>query len=121
VTVGVADWLIGRVMTPGDVVVPSTPWTKKGRWPDAAFGFGGKAWSMGASQWPVLKPYRHLTDLVKVDAATPLSHRATTGFLSRVDRSKLKFDEAFVQDLRDHRQVMDAPAVVPKSKPSRKR
>jgi DNA (cytosine-5)-methyltransferase 1 len=118
VTVGVADWLIGRLLTPGEVVINSHTWSGKGRWPEAAFGQDGKVWSFDASQWPMAVPYQHLKDVVDGGRAMALSHRATAGFLERVSRSKLNFDPDFVADLRKHLSVMDVPAVAPQSKAS---
>lgn len=115
VTVGVADWLVGRLLNPGNVVVEGTAWSKDRRWPDAAYGHAGKVWNMAASQWPVVRPYRHLTSVVDVGTAAPLSHRATAGFLARVGRSKLKFDPEFVADLKSHLAAMDVPAAIPQT------
>ncbi|MSP76405.1 MAG: DNA (cytosine-5-)-methyltransferase [Rhodospirillaceae bacterium] len=107
VTVGVADWLVGRLVKPGPVVVKSSPWSRLGRWPEAAFGYDGKAWQFEASYWPVKRRYRHLADVVRLDKAAPLSLRATAGFLERTGRSKLRFDEAFLADLRRHVSAME--------------
>lgn len=107
VTVGVSTWLVNRLEEPGEVVVESRPWTKKGRWPNAAYGAAGKAWEFEASCFPVANRYKHLTDIVRTDVALPLSYRATSGFLSRVLRSSLKFDLNFVEDLRKHMAAME--------------
>ena len=121
VTTGVADWMVGRLLDPGDVIVKSSKWARVGRWPDAAYGHGGKVWNCEASQWPISRPYRHLTDVVDVAAADPLSHRATAGFLERVDRSKLKFDREFITDLRGHLTAMDVPASAPQTRSARRK
>ena len=102
VTVGVADWLVGRLYEPGKVAIESRTWEKTGRWPDAAYGEAGKVWAFNASHWPVRKQYRHLSSLVNFTQATPLSYRATAGFLERASRSKLKFDPDFISDLQAH-------------------
>jgi DNA (cytosine-5)-methyltransferase 1 len=107
VTVGVADWLVGRLREPGPVVVKCSPWSRLGRWPDAAFGYDGKVWRFEASHWPIKRRYRHLADVVRLDDAAPLSFRAAAGFLERAGRSRLRFDEAFLADLRRHVSEME--------------
>ncbi|MFW5833900.1 MAG: DNA cytosine methyltransferase, partial [Pseudomonadota bacterium] len=61
VTVGVADWLAGRLYAPGTVILPSLPHRGGPPWPDAAHGEGGRIWRVDASPWPERRPYRHLT------------------------------------------------------------
>lgn len=102
VTVGVSDWLVGRLFDPGDVVVESAPLKVGSRWPDAAYGEAGKIWQVKASHWPVRQTYRHLTDMLTVKNLSPLSHRAATGFLERALRSKLRFDPLFLADVESH-------------------
>jgi DNA (cytosine-5)-methyltransferase 1 len=116
VTVGVADWLAGRLLKPGDVVVKSEAWSGKGKWPEAAYGDKGKVWSFSASQWPKPQPYQHITDIVDTSSAMPLSHRATAGFLERVSRSTLRFQPEFVSDLKKHLKLMDLPASAPQTR-----
>ncbi len=101
VTVGVADWLVSRLMNPADVVVPSKRW-EGSKWPDAAYGHRGSVWEFQASHWPMAAPYHHLTEIVDVKTAPALSPRATSGFLDRVSRSTLRFDPDFVADLWRH-------------------
>lgn len=112
VTVGVAGWLASRLLMPGDVVVPSKTWDGLGKWPNAAYGSAGKVWSYEASQWPLQGEYKHLTEVVNTDEATPLSHRATAGFLERVSRSTLRFDPEFIADLHSHLSAMKPPSEV---------
>jgi DNA (cytosine-5)-methyltransferase 1 len=52
--------------------------------------------------WPVAQPYKHLLDVMNPDTAFPLSARATAGFLSRTERSSLRFDPDFLVALKDH-------------------
>jgi hypothetical protein len=59
--------------------------------------------------------------VVDVAAAVPLSHRATAGFLERVDRSKLKFDKEFITDLKGHLTAMDLPASAPQTRSAARR
>jgi DNA (cytosine-5)-methyltransferase 1 len=102
VTVGVSDWLVGRLYKPGAVSIQSRALEVGIKWPDAAFGFRGRVWSFDASHWPVAKPRQSLTQMMTEATAKPLSARATQGFLDRVRRSKLRFEARFLDDLREH-------------------
>jgi DNA (cytosine-5)-methyltransferase 1 len=55
--------------------------------------------------WPVRLPYRHLLETVAHEPAQPLSHRAASGFYSRMLRSGLRFDETFKADVAEHVRV----------------
>lgn len=102
VTVGVARWLVERLLSPGEVVIPQRRLPSIRRWPEAAYGASGQVWEFRASHWPLRREYQHLLDLLTHDQLTPLSQRAAAGFLSRVKRSALRFDADFVADLERH-------------------
>jgi DNA (cytosine-5)-methyltransferase 1 len=101
VTVGVAEWLGERLGSPGEYDGSGDTQLGSGdRWPTAAWGSAGERWRSPLSKWPRHGPYRHLTDLLDLQAATPLSHRAAAGFLERMGRAKLVFDESFKLDVK---------------------
>ena len=102
VTVGVSSWVGSRLRDPGDPVLDGRPVRAGDRWPTAAYGANGKVWAVDVSMWPTHEPYTHLHDLVDLDAAAPLSLRATSGFLSRANRSNLRFADGFLSDLAEH-------------------
>ena len=102
VSVGVSEWLVGRLYEPGSMVVESRKLKEVSRWPSAAFGQGGEVWEVQASWWPVRMKYQHLTDFLTAGSLSPLSVRATAGFLERTGRSSLTFDPRFLKALRDH-------------------
>lgn len=102
VSVGVSEWLVGRLYEPSSMVLDSRKLKQITRWPSAAFGHGGEVWEVQASCWPVRMQYQHLTDLLADGGLSPLSVRATAGFLERAGRSSLAFDSKFVKALRDH-------------------
>lgn len=106
VTVGVAQWLVERLLSPGEVVVPHRRLPCVSRWPESAYGASGQVWEFRASHWPLRREYRHLLDLLTHIQLTPLSHRASAGFFSRVKRSALRFDADFVADLECHLGLM---------------
>lgn len=82
VTVGVSEWVARRLCNPGEPILDGREMRTGDRWPKAAFGANGKVWAVDVSMWPVHEPYLHLHDLVDLDAAEPLSARASAGFLS---------------------------------------
>jgi DNA (cytosine-5)-methyltransferase 1 len=101
VTVGVAAWLGERLGRPGDHDTSrDTRLEPSDRWPTAAWGSAGERWASPLSKWPRRAHYQHLTELLDVQAATPLSHRAAAGFFERMGRAKLVFDESFKLDVK---------------------
>lgn len=111
VTVDVAAWLGSRLALPGDPIREGRPFDKQ-RWPTAAWGGQGRAWASPLSMWPVRRPYAHLLDLMNREHAVPLSPRATAGFLSRAERSTLRFDPEFLVALKEHLRVHSANVAV---------
>lgn len=107
VTVGVAEWLGGRLATPGEPILEGQSIDKL-RWPTAAWGGKGKAWASPLSMWPTNQPYLHLLDVVDPERAVPLSVRAASGFLSRAERSTLRFDPDFLVAIKEHIRVCTA-------------
>jgi DNA (cytosine-5)-methyltransferase 1 len=112
VTVGVAGWLGRRLAVPGSYDDSDAVRLKDGqRWPTAAWGTSDGRWSSQLSMWPEVHPYTHLRQLLHRDHLTPLSYRATAGFLERTQRAKLRFDPDFILDLKRH---VEAVAPLPK-------
>lgn len=103
VSVPVAQWVGERLLEPvrydasGDSALTSS------RWPAAAWGRKGEVRCADWSPWPVHHEYRHLADFL-IDDPTPLSKRATAGFLERTQRpeTRLRFPEGFLEDVARH-------------------
>ncbi|MFJ6152182.1 DNA cytosine methyltransferase [Micromonospora profundi] len=102
VTVGVAQWAAERIVSPGVFDRPSTEWARKGAWPTAAWGEGEKVWTVDVSEFPRLAPYTHLRELLDVDKARPLSHRAASGFWRRLQEGNLGRYPGFRADIAEH-------------------
>ena len=103
VTVRVAEW-VGDSLARGGLPFAgdcSTLDRSKG-WPSAAFGSHGAAFAVATSPWPEQRTYEHLLDAVDIQTAIPLSNRATSGFLRRLDESGLTADPHFHADLDRH-------------------
>lgn len=107
VTVGAAQWLGRRLAEPGEYRSDDDAPADGGRWPDAAWGDGERVWRARVSHWPEHAAYTHLTDVVDVDDAEPLSYRGVRGFLHRMGRSTLRFDPAFRADVEAHAEHID--------------
>ena len=71
------------------------------KWPDAAWGIDGERAGCRVSDWPVAQPQEHLATFLK-HQPTPLSFRATSGFWNRLQKSCLRYDEAFGRALVAH-------------------
>lgn len=102
VTVGVAEWAAERIANPGTFDLTSNEWAGKGAWPTAAWGDGNKIWTVDASEFPRLSPYTHLRDLLDVEKARPLSHRAATGFWRRLREGNLGRHPGFRTHVAEH-------------------
>ncbi len=102
VTVGVSEWVAGRLRSPGSFDAEVRELDDSAPWPKAAYGANGKRWAVEASMWPTLKPYQHLRALVDLRTANPLSERAAAGFHERAMRSSLRFDPRFLDDVASH-------------------
>jgi DNA (cytosine-5)-methyltransferase 1 len=76
------------------------------KWPTAAWGGKGRRWLVPVSMWPQVQSYEHLLDALDLDCLTPLSWKAAQGFRIRMERSRLRFDEAFKLAIKEHEEVM---------------
>jgi DNA (cytosine-5)-methyltransferase 1 len=79
-------------------------------WPKAAWGEGGRVWRADLSAWPTRASYRHLTDFLEYDVS-PLSARATEGFLKRATESSLNFVPGFLDDVAAHLEAVRGDAL----------
>lgn len=108
VTVGVAQWVGGRLGNPGTAQAEYRPWEFiRGGWPKAAWGEGGSVWvAPELSEFPIHQPYSHLEDVVDWEAADVLSHRASAGFWNRLQQGNLGRHPGFRDDVLGHIDVM---------------
>lgn len=106
VTTRVAEWVAGRIAAPGDPVVDLDGPAVMHRWPTAAWGESGTAHVVAVSEFPALAPYEHLSSVVDLNAAPPLSARAINGFQNRLSQGNLGRHEGFREDVARYREVM---------------
>ena len=96
-----AKWVGSRLINPGKYMNgQSAPWTG-GIWPNAAWGKKGKIYKMSVSEWPANENFIGLGHFLKFDPS-PLSLRATAGFLKRARSSKLRFAPQFLDAVEEH-------------------
>lgn len=109
VTSGVGE-LVGRMLLdePTSAPVPGSVLDRTQRWPPAGWGSAAGAWTSAAGPWPERREPVHLSQVVDAASSTPLSHRATTGFLKRLDERGRQVDARFYADLEEHQQAMRA-------------
>lgn len=104
VTVGVAQWVAGRLKSPGKALPEYELWeSQAGAWPTSAWGSDGKIYRVpGLSEFPIHVHYQHLAEIVDWDNVDILSHRAASGFHSRLQRGNLGRHPGFRGDIEDH-------------------
>lgn len=82
-------------------ITPDSPLPSSGPWPSAGYGGQHGAWSSLTTTIPITAA--PLENFVLPASATPLSHRATAGFLSRLEESgRARSDDAFYLTLEEH-------------------
>jgi DNA (cytosine-5)-methyltransferase 1 len=108
VSVPLSKWLGRRLSSTNSYKGKFDPEALNGAsWPDAAWGIPrGDRHRALVSAWPVQHGYQHLAPFL-THHLTPLSVRATGGFLSRILASTLRVDENFVRDLEHHIECHD--------------
>lgn len=109
VSVPTAQWLGERLATCASRYNPEDdrPLARHERWPAAAWGYGDRAFRSHRSAWPVRWPQPPLADFLQ-HPTTPLSARATQGFLARAIASPLRMEPRFLEAVRKHLQAMQA-------------
>lgn len=107
VTVPVAAWLGDRLKKPGTYCLErDQSWpTKAGSFPSAARYDGNSRHFVSIGKFPVWRPRAPLHEFLK-HQGTPLSVRATAGFLSRAEASTLRFAPGFLDTIRCHLERM---------------
>jgi DNA (cytosine-5)-methyltransferase 1 len=108
VSVPVAEWVGEELANPKDFDASSYVEIKSNeKWPEAAWGYSGKRYKVQATMWPKAKKHPSILEFLNSEL-TPLSERATKGFLSRVKRSSLNEanNPEFQETIRTHLSAM---------------
>lgn len=102
VSVPAATWIGKRLRKPGRLLdFDIRPLEHSRRWPAAAFNVGTGRMAVAASEWPLKRVAPSLEDFLKHEP-TPLSARATGGFLGRAREAKLRFPKGFLAAVESH-------------------
>lgn len=99
VTTRVAEWVACRIKEPGEPVTDLYGTDVVRRWPTAAWGEAGKAFAVNISEFPVHESYEHLSSVVDLNEAAPLSARAIAGFQRRLLQGNLGRFDGFRADV----------------------
>lgn len=102
VSTPVAQWVGRRLSVPGNYdTARDVPLSRKQRWPRAARFDGSKRHAVEINAFPEWRQRQALLAFLRYPGK-PLSARATRGFLSRTERSSLRFVPEFLERLRLH-------------------
>ena len=102
VSVPFAAWIAKRLQSTCDYRSNDEAHVGGTPWPAAGWGFEGRRGRSPVSEWPVSEPQLHLSSFISRPLKL-LSRKATAGFLSRLERSTLHYEEGFRLDL--HHQI----------------
>jgi DNA (cytosine-5)-methyltransferase 1 len=102
VCVGVAQWIGRRLIAPGSYDGTHDGELRDGApWPRAAWNLGDGRRVADVSAWPVRTTAVAIADFLKYPM-TPLSTKATAGFLERARSSTLRFPPGFLDAVESH-------------------
>lgn len=102
VCVPVAEWIGERILRPIAYDASEDLRLQPGdRWPKAAWGASGQAFTSRASDTPVWFDRPSLEKFLDFPTK-PLSARACRGFLKRAEKGNLRFADGFLADVAEH-------------------
>lgn len=103
VSVPMAKWIAQRLTatTPPFHADEIVGLADNASWPSAGWGMKGVRARCDVSEWPVHVEGEHLAAFLRY-RVMPLSKKATSGFLTRLRKSNLRYDAAFEADLSYH-------------------
>jgi DNA (cytosine-5)-methyltransferase 1 len=106
VSVRAATWIGRRMVNPGiPLAFATSPLHDHRNWPTAAWNVGQGRMIVEASEWPAQWAYKSLEQFLTKKHLSPLSPKATRGFLSRTQRAKLIFPDGFIDALKAHLEI----------------
>lgn len=100
VTTRVARWAAECIDRPKESDAEESTWTRAS-WPTAAWGDGRRIRRVHVSEFPRHEPYEHLSEVVDLNGAAPLSHRAINGFRRRLLQGNLGRHQGFREDVEE--------------------
>jgi DNA (cytosine-5)-methyltransferase 1 len=117
VTVDVAAWLGERLRKPSRAGrdVEGSPMRRTGSWPRAAWNVGDGRFVANISSYPVRRACLPLREWLEYETS-PLSAKATKGFLERTETATLRFPPGFIEMVRAHLRKMERMPAKPSSR-----
>lgn len=112
VTVDAAEWIANSLLGASDKAncLAAIPRPIGDAWPKAAYGSSDGRFAVDVSEWPDRKPRVPLLVMMGNDRS-PLSERATAGFLKRFEPSSLHKPDGFLEALRAHLRHMRSASI----------
>lgn len=108
VPVNVAKWVGSKLLAPGSYDASNNlPLDQTATWPDAAWGAGGERYRAEVGHYPKNIRAPSLAALLQHDLR-PLSVRASSGFLSRARKGRLRFPTGFLESVERHLELSTA-------------
>jgi DNA (cytosine-5)-methyltransferase 1 len=109
VSVPIAAWIGHRLREPSEYAGGIDDPIRRGDpWPRAAYNVGSGRRRSDVSAWPLGRKWADLAEFVSRDEASPLSFKATDGFLRRFEVSTLRKPPGFLEAMRAHHRRMAA-------------
>jgi DNA (cytosine-5)-methyltransferase 1 len=120
VSVPVAAWLGRRLSAPGFYFGElDAPWPSTASWPKAARFDGERRHAVRIGEYPVWQKRQSLHKFLRHEGS-PLSPKATAGFLSRAEASSLRFAPGFLDAVRAHLRRIQKTETSAKTKPTKR-
>lgn len=117
VSVPVSEWIGRRLREPAEYTPGLDEGIRQGDpWPRAAYNVGDGRRRAHVSAWPLRRQWSDLADFLSRDEASPLSLKATDGFLTRFEASTLRKPRGFIEALRAHRARMARTTAEPRTR-----
>ena len=101
VSVVLAAWIGRRLARPAPYAKADRPLRWDEPWPKAAWGDGGQPRVADVSECPVRRPARPLADFLRFPVK-PLSSRAASGFLARLNKGRLRVPDGLREAVEEH-------------------
>jgi DNA (cytosine-5)-methyltransferase 1 len=106
-----SEWIGQSLRAQRDADAPRVKPIEDGKsWPKAGWGSADGRWKHAASAYPCRAPLPDLESWLDVNSATPLSVRATRGFLKRFQSGTLRRPPGFIPTLERHAERMEQAA-----------
>ena len=106
VSTAISTWVSERLVTPGQPQVDYRPLPNGSPWPNAAYGDSTGQWQVMSTRWASSNSQQKISDFLNMPLS-PLSARATQGFLKRARGcTNVVYSPRFLDSLEKHSETM---------------